>query len=300
MALLVPQPWIGSFASEEEFRRDQGMLAAVQVVASNIDDKIMSSRHPQRFPAYCVACGSIKLIEVNWRLVGLEPDGSVHPAWTETGTCESCGLNSRMRAVLSFVLKSPDYTQDDECYIAENLTPAYEIFSRLFRNLESSEFLGDYEPGERVYLERHNKSITHQDLTKLSFDSNRFKWVVTQDVFEHIPDYRAAFKECARVLIPGGRLVFTIPFNSSLGKTQVRALRSADGAIEHLLPPEVHGNPISGDGSLCYQNFGWDVLDTLRDSGFETAKAHLYWGPWQGHLGVGALLFCAVKNAGRP
>jgi len=76
----------------------------------------------------------------------------------------------------------------------------------------------------------------------------------------------------------------------------VRARLDAKGEVEHLLPPEIHGNPISGEGSLCFQNFGWDILDTLRASGFSKASAHLYWAPWLGHLGLAMFIFSAQKG----
>jgi len=67
------------------------------------------------------------------------------------------------------------------------------------------------------------------------------------------------------------------------------------GKVVNLLPPEIHGNPISKNGSLCFQNFGWDILDELRGNGFINAKASLYWGPWQGHLGFPFFVFNAIK-----
>ncbi len=63
----------------------------------------------------------------------------------------------------------------------------------------------------------------------------------------------------------------------------------------HRLPPEIHGNPVSDEGSLCFQNFGWDILADLGGVGFSDAKAALYWGPWQGHLGYPFFVFSALK-----
>jgi hypothetical protein len=84
--------------------------------------------------------------------------------------------------------------------------------------------------------------------------------------------------------------VFTIPFFPEAMHTEPRASVDSDGTVTHLLPPEIHGNPL-GDGSLCFRHFGWDVLDDLRDAGFALAAAHAYWGPWQGHLGFPFFVF---------
>ena len=120
--------------------------------------------------------------------------------------------------------------------------------------------------------------------------------MVTQDVFEHIPHYQDAFRETCRILAEGGLLVFTIPFFASEAKTRTRATVDVSGAVHHILPPEIHGNPVDKGGSLCFQNFGWDILGTLGECGFSSAAAHLYWGPWQGHLGLPFFVFSAQKS----
>ncbi len=74
-----------------------------------------------------------------------------------------------------------------------------------------------------------------------------------------------------------------------------RAGIKEDGSIEHYYPGEYHGNPVSSEGSLCFQNFGWDILSVLKEEGFSESVASLYWGPWQGHLGIPFFVFCAVK-----
>lgn len=60
-----------------------------------------------------------------------------------------------------------------------------------------------------------------------------FDFIFSFDVFEHIPDYRAAFRECLRCLKPGGELVFTVPFSHSSERNIVRAEVNADGNVVH-------------------------------------------------------------------
>jgi len=99
-------------------------------------------------------------------------------------------------------------------------------------------------------------------------------------VLEHVPDYHAAIREFARVLVPGGMCVATFPFNDR-AETLVRARLGEDGTIEHIEPPEYHGDPISG-GILCYYHFGWDILDAFRDAGFSDVRMTMPYSLEQG------------------
>jgi len=162
-------------------------------------------------------------------------------------------------------------------------------------SLLGSEYMGaEHKTGDIIIRWGNLRRIRHEDLTALSFPDGEFDLAMTLDVFEHIPDYRKAFAELGRVLAPGGRLVFTIPFFYELETTRIRASVGPEGIIHHL-PAEIHGNPVSDGGSLCFQNFGWDILLDLREAGFSDAMASLYWGPWQGHLGYPFFVFSASK-----
>lgn len=54
------------------------------------------------------------------------------------------------------------------------------------------------------------------DLTNLRFSDQTFDKVFASEVLEHVPDYRKAVSEMARVLKPGGTLVVTTPNRRSL------------------------------------------------------------------------------------
>jgi SAM-dependent methyltransferase len=170
------------------------------------------------------------------------------------------------------------------------ITPSYKSLAKIFPSLIGSEYLGSGILGGSML-----DGIRHEDLTSLSFSSRSLDVVVTQDVFEHIPSYFASFCEIYRVLRPGGLLLFSIPFSSARATTQVRAYINSEGKIIHDHPPEIHGNPLSNKGALAFQNFGWDILDSLREANFSDAFASQYWGPWQGHLGIPYFIFVAEK-----
>lgn len=285
--LSLPSIWIGSYRSGQEWAADTDRLTLAPVIDS-VDDRMLTSRHPVHVQAWCAACEAVQPMTVAWHFGRTEPDGSVHPAWTETGNCTVCNLNSRMRALVDLLRRQPE---PGPAFAAERITVSFPVLQRLFPDLTGSEYLGAaHSPGSTSAVD--GVDVRHEDLTHLSFPPESFTTIVTQDVFEHIPDYPAAFAECRRVLRPGGRMVFTIPFFPEANVTEVRATVGSDGTITHLLPAEIHGNPV-GDGSLCFQHFGWDILDSLRTAGFADAAAHAYWGPWQGHLGYPFFVFTA-------
>ena len=81
-----------------------------------------------------------------------------------------------------------------------------------------------------------------EDLERLTFPDGQFDVVITQEVFEHVFDYRRAFGEVMRTLRSGGAHVFTTPKYKHLRKSQDRAVRR-NGEVVHLAEPEYHGNP---------------------------------------------------------
>ncbi|MEM2169890.1 MAG: class I SAM-dependent methyltransferase [Candidatus Bathyarchaeia archaeon] len=294
---IFPSIWLGEFRSKSEYDAQKDSLAEALSVYDWIDDRILFSRHPFSYPAYCSACGCVTQIRIDWRFAaGDNLSPSIHPAWTETGFCENCGLNSRMRAVVDFLRNKINLKKIRSAYIAEQVTPLYRVLKHIIPSLVGSEYLGPGYPSGTVHMNwKYLQMIRHEDLTSLSFADGTFDLAITLDVFEHIPAYKKAFAELWRILSPGGVLVFTIPFFPDRETTMIRATVNKNGEIIHHLPPEIHGNPISTEGALCFQNFGWDILSDLRKVGFSDAIAHLYWGPWKGHLGFPFFVFSAFK-----
>lgn len=292
----LPSIWLGRFRSADEWQAAEPWRAAVAPVFDGIDDRLLYSRHHMQITAWCAACQQTTTMAVAWYYGMVNPDGSVHPAWTETAACTRCGLGSRMRALIDY-LRHQVPSLDGPVYTAERITPSYPIFETMFEQLVGSEYVdGGHASGSTHVHQPTGAAVQHQDLTALSFADAAFATVITQDVFEHIGNFTAAFAECRRVLRPGGRLVFTIPFFPDSAHTEVRATDNPDGSVTHRLPPEIHGNPMSAGGSLCYQHFGWDILHHLRGAGFADAFASPYWGPWQGHLGFPFFVFEAVAG----
>jgi SAM-dependent methyltransferase len=153
-----------------------------------------------------------------------------------------------------------------------------------------SEYWGpQYAPGEIVH------GIRHEDLQSLSFADNSLDLVLSSDVLEHMPHPYQAHAEIFRVLKPGGRHIFTVPFHGSY-EDNVRA-RLEDGEIAYFGEKLYHGDPIRPDeGVLVWTIFGPEMLDKLREIGFH-ALLWQFSEPKYGIVGD-AFVFDAYKPAG--
>lgn len=214
------------------------------------------------------------------------------PNWRERMTCPTCGMNNRQRACVHVAIEYLGLRRDSRIYITEQVTPAYRLLRSRHPRLVGSEFLGpEAAPGSIDAA-----GIRHEDLTRLSLPDASMDAILSFDVLEHVPGYRAALAQCARVLVPGGTLLFSIPFLEDSPTTRRRAHFDAQGDLVHDHSPAYHGDPVKpGEGVLCFHDFGWDVLEHARDAGFSDATALLYRDPGYGYLGGWPILFAARK-----
>lgn len=88
-----------------------------------------------------------------------------------------------------------------------------------------------------------------EDIQGLSFNDGRFAFLMCNHVLEHIPDDRQSLRECARVLMPGGLAVFTIPGDFDQHDTWYFDKPDSTGHLRH---------------------YGMDVVEKMRDAGFSS------------------------------
>ena len=188
--------------------------------------------------------------------------------WRETLNCPLTAFNSRMRSTIHLVDIEAELFPSSRIYLTEQVTPMYRHFHQAYPGTVGSEFLGD----DAVRGQENENGIRHEDMTQLSFPDASFDCVISLDVLEHIPEFTQAFREAARILVPGGRFVWSVPFIDLLKINYIRA-RVENGEIVHLAPPEYHGDPVTNEGVLCYQHFGWEMLEQVRQAGFRDAYA---------------------------
>ena len=241
---------------------------------------------------YCRACDQVSQFRIDIPASSSEQEPSERvPNWRETLICKSCYLNNRLRFAVDCLKFYLRLHENDKIYLTEQLTPLFEWIRPRYPQTIGSEFLApNLASGSMV------DGIRHEDLTSLSFADDSLDFVISFDVFEHIPDYQRALAECVRCLREGGKLVFTVPFRANSYETLIRAKIDENGNITHLQTPEYHGNPTKpNEGILCFYHFGWDVLDYLRNLGVTDVYQLIGQSRSYGYLGNPQSLFVATK-----
>lgn len=237
-------------------------------------------------PGYCWVCHSLSAFTYD----RLYSDGK-NVNWRERLVCPSCQLNNRLRlSVQLFERMARD--NKASIYLTEQVTPLAAYLAKHFPATTASEFLGPSHASGYV----NSKGIRHEDVTALSFADSSFDFVLSFDVLEHVPDYRSALAEFHRVLKPGGRVLLSVPYGLLYERNVVRARIDAQGNVEHLLPPEYHGDPVDPSGGvLCYYHFGWELLQDFRNAGFSDVGLNMTWSLEFGHIGSEQLVIIAER-----
>ena len=220
------------------------------------------SGSPGVLPGQCAVCG----VNVDFVIEQLNDGSPVN--WRETLKCPQCGMINRWRGCLHLFEAVCMPFSEDRVYLTEALSPVCEKLETRLPLLVSSEFLPGAAPGELV--EMHSGPVRHEDVTQLSFEDRSLETILSFDVLEHVPDFRQALAEFYRILVPGGQALISVPF-TFLDQTVTRAELDSGGNIRHLEEPIFHGDPLSGDGVLCYYEFGLDFLVELKKAGFQEA-----------------------------
>ncbi len=128
-------------------------------------------------------------------------------------------------------------------------------------DVATSEYFANVEPGASV------DGVRCEDVQNLTYADSIFDLVTHTEVFEHVPDDARAFVQLRRVLKPGGTMIFTVPLTDRIETIERARLR--DGAVEHLLPPAFHHDPLrDGSSILVYRDYGTDIVERVKNAGF--------------------------------
>lgn len=243
---------------------------------------------------YCNICGKIIRFSINSENL------------RENVICDSCKSTNRKRQIAEVILayinriynkkfrKITDLEKINAqlfIYNTENNDPLHEKLFMCFAGtnyyIYSNYFGSDRKSGDFV------NGILHQDLTKTSFEDDKFDIVITSDVLEHIPEPYSAFKEIYRILKKGGVHVFTVPFYHNEFLDEKRSILTKNGVMD-LKPQIIHDDPGCKNGILVYQIFSLEMLIKLREIGFYTRMYRLY-DLSKGILGENAIVFESQK-----
>jgi SAM-dependent methyltransferase len=264
---------------------------------------------------YCLPCEKEVEFRVDYLAGGSRSTG---PNWRERLICPHCQLSNRQRLVATLVPQAlTGVAPGKRIYLMEQVTPLMRFLGGKLSRHEviGSEYFGArFKPGQTIwpwhYLApadrgRPIRSIMlaarfavrmfrrggfrHEDVEQLSFEDASLDFIVSNDVFEHVADPVRAFRECARVLKPGGVMFATFPFFSDMGSSRTRARLGSDG-VEYLLPAEYHGDPTSSSGALVFTDFGGDIFGMFFEAGFSSVRVDVFNDLELGHLG-GAPVF---------
>lgn len=207
-----------------------------------------------RLSFYCSVCRSVQMClpSSDWNL-----RNAVH--------CQGCGHGGRQRhaySVIESVLARGAHTRR---LIFEEVTPFKALLDERFGRFRGSEYLGPDKRGGVAYW-HEGRPIVHEDMCAISLPDASVDLIVSLDVLEHLPDSGSALAECHRVLRPGGYHILTVPFYDA--RQTIRRAIVKLGQVEHLMPPEFHGNPVSAEGALVFIEPGVDFVDVMRSAGF--------------------------------
>ncbi len=235
-------------------------------------------RARERAKIWCRACGGTRDA-----VVTRQPRDGTWINLLEGMICEGCGLNGRMRLVLKVLDELYPGGGDREAMVFERYTPLFPHLQKRFPRLVGSEFVpGGHVPGSIVRLPWGGE-VRHEDLMALSMADRSLDLVMHFDVLEHVPESRRALSECFRVLRPGGRVVFTLPFYNGLERNIVRA-ELVGGELVHRMPPVYHGNPVDAKGALVFIHPSWELLEAITAAGFEALRMMMGFDPVEGIL----------------
>ncbi len=246
---------------------------------------------------FCNVCGKFSLTRIRKREI-THPESQLR----ESIICTKCGASNRNRQIALVICQSPNsrvrYSSLSEFARHENVSvynteaerPIHRTLERMGSNYVCSEYVGDlYQSGIIV------DGIVHQDLRGTSFSDESFDLVISSDVLEHVPDPWKAFHEIYRILKPGGRHVFTIPFYQDQASGERRAYLNDRGEQVHEKEPIYHIDPLRPEGALVYTIFSIDLLAKLEDLGFRTNLYKVY-NPFRGILGQNGIVLESVKS----
>ncbi len=159
--------------------------------------------------------------------------------------CPRCGSVERHRFLWLFLERLTDLLRHRPRLLHCAAEPA--LVPRLRRQLGRG----------YVTVDKFDAAADHRaDLAALPFPAASFDAAISSHVLEHIPDDRAAMRELARVLRPGGWAVVMVPYDPGTPTNDMPDSTPAERLA-------INGHPYH------YRTYGPDLAERLVEAGFE-------------------------------
>jgi SAM-dependent methyltransferase len=167
---------------------------------------------------------------------------------TEWGVrCVRCGGAPNTLTLVDTIRRLVGDLGDKQVYVLSAAGPLFEYLQRSCRHLTFSLYSDAVAPGE------YADGVLSQDVQRLTFPDGSFDLCVHSEVFEHVPDDLAGFRELHRVLKSGGATIFTVPVS------------------DRDITPEYHNDQLRGS-VLAFRDYGRDVTTRLEFAGFHDVR----------------------------
>jgi SAM-dependent methyltransferase len=183
----------------------------------------------------------------------------------EGQSCRVCQMSKRVRMVLWSLKKIQPEFQSLHILHLNQTNDLSQALSKVEHLVETT-----FSPTQALGTEIGG--LSNQDITHLTFESDRFDLVIHSETLEHVHDYELALDEANRVLKSGGSQIYSVPLLHSR-ETQQRIGRDSNGNDVPLLPASAHG--LDGEYPVVWE-FGGDFL-RKRHSRIHQIHYDNYW-----------------------
>ena len=178
--------------------------------------------------------------------------------------CLSCGANVTNLSLIPVIQMHRRLRRIDTAWEMSTYGATLAYLRRTVREVHASEYFPGEAPGARI------GGVMNQDVQQLSFADESLDLITSNQVFEHVADDRQGFRECFRVLRPGGALIFSVPLYDTEETEQLAAVQH--GELVYFKPREFHDSRRDGPGSaLCFWRHSFnDIAARVAEAGFVT------------------------------